>query len=109
MPRRERGTSPMPFDKYDQVLNALNNRENIVLIPQVQPQRIRHIPPFLRNLGLVGLGAGLGIAGYHLRHPLMKLGQKALNYTTDKFHRLFAPVNETNSSVPTQLAVRDGF
>ena len=98
MKRRERGTSPMPFERYDKLANVLDPGENVMIIPQAQPQVFRPLQPFLRNLGLVGLGAGLGIAGYHYRHPLMKLGQKALHYTIDKFHNLFAPINETNTT-----------
>ena len=109
MSRRERGTSPMPFEKYDRLADILNDGENVMMIPQAQPPGFHPFRPFIRNLGLVGLGAGLGIAGYHFRHPLKKLGQKALNYGLDKFHYLFTPNNETNSSTSAQIANRAGF
>ena len=117
--RAMRGTSPVPNQRYDQMIQNMPNRF-VVLQPQVpgqpvppnqnlqfQNQEPLDIPPppppqpaghpFLRRAGLIGLGAGLGYLGYKYR-PLTKLGQKLFNYTTDKFHYLFNPINETNST-----------
>lgn len=61
---------------------------------------LRHQPQhhYFRNaLMLGGLGAGLG-AMYHFRNPIMKLGQKAVNYATDKFHNLFSSTKTTNET-----------
>ena len=46
---------------------------------------------------LGGLGAGLG-AIYHFRNPIMKLGQKAISYATDKFHNLFSSTQSANKT-----------
>ena len=69
---------------------------------QIQQQQNLHLPqaqghPFLRRLGYLGLIGGLGAAGYRYRDTIKKLGQKAINYATDKFHNLFNPPNSTQS------------
>ena len=96
--RYYRGTSPMPTDKYDNIRqNMRDNDKYIVLHPQVPGEPVQRgffHNPYVRALGLVGLG----IAGYHYRNTIKKLGQKAINYTSDKFHHLFNTVNETNST-----------
>ena len=100
--RYYRGTSPMPTDKYDNIRqNMRDNDKYIVLHPQVPGEPVQRgffHNPYVRALGLVGIGAALGAAGYHYRQPFLKLGQKFLNYSVDKFHHLFNPVNETNST-----------
>lgn len=94
----DRETSPMPFERFDKVKASLNPGEYTVVHRNGPP----YVPPthHLRNaLLLGGLGAGIG-AAYHYRAPLMKLGQKVVNYATDKFHHLFTPTNTaTNETV----------
>ena len=89
--RVSKGTSPIPFKRYDQIMKHLKDGEFVSAHQfPVQPQH-----HYLRNALLVGgLGAGIG-AMYHYRKPLMKLGQKAYNYASDKFHNLYHPTNET--------------
>ena len=90
----DRETSPMPFERFDKVKGSLNPGEYAVV-----HQNAPYVPPthHLRNaLLLGGLGAGIG-AAYHYRAPLMKLGQKVINYATDKFHNLFTPTNTTTN------------
>ena len=93
-----RGTSPVPFEKYDAIKAGLNDGQYAV-VNQLPPHNAlnQYQPPnhFLRNLGIIGgLGAGIG-AAMRYRQPLMKLGQKAINYVSDKFHNLYNPTNET--------------
>ena len=98
MSKTNRGTSPMPFDRYDILRGGLNDGE-VAVVNQLPPYETLtpYIPPthHLRNALMIGgLGAGIG-AMYHYRTPLMKLGQKAYNYVSDKFHNLYKPTNET--------------
>ena len=96
--RNERGTSPIPFNQYDNIITGLNDGQYAV-VNQLPPQNAvnQYQAPnhLMRNLGIIGgLGAGIG-ALYRYRQPLMKLGQKAINYVSDKFHNLYKPTNET--------------
>jgi len=110
--RRSRESSPVPPDGYEKLRKNMGNYKYVILGPplppneqpeqqnqdgiEIQPQQpAGH--PFLRRAGLVGLGAGLGYLGFKYR-PLTKLGQKLVNYTSDKFHHLFNPPNETNTT-----------
>ena len=114
--RRSREASPVPVGEYENIRKHMGNYKYVKLGPplppneqpppnqfqiqnqeplNIQPQPAGH--PFLRRAGLVGLGAGLGILGLKYR-PLTKLGQKLVNYTSDKFHHLFNPPNETNTT-----------
>lgn len=115
--RRSREASPLPLDEFGNIRKHMGNYKYVILGPQlppnqipeqqnqlqiqnqeqfdIQPQPAGH--PFLRRAGLIGLGAGLGYLGYKYR-PLTKLGQKLVNYTSDKFHHLFNPINETNTN-----------
>ena len=97
MSKTNRGTSPMPFDRYDILRGGLNDGE-VAVISQLPPYGALapYHPPthHLRNALLLGLGAGIGFA-YHYRAPLKKLGQKSINYVSDKFHNLYKPTNET--------------
>ena len=114
--RRSREASPVPVGEYENIRKHMGNYKYVKLGPplppnqqlpppnqlqiqnqeplNIQPQPAGH--PFLRRAGLIGLGAGLGILGLKYR-PLTKLGQKLVNYTNDKFHHLFNPINETNT------------
>ena len=88
----------MPFDRFENIKQNLKDGE-VAVINQLPPQNalVPYQPQhhYLRNALLVGgLGAGIG-AMYHYRKPLMKLGQKAYNYASDKFHNLYHPTNET--------------
>lgn len=119
---RSREASPVPPDGYANLRKNMGNYKYVILGPplppnqqqqpnqlqiqnqepfDIQPQPIGH--PFLRRAGLVGLGAGLGYLGYKYR-PLTKLGQKLVNYTSDKFHHLFNPPNITNQTATNQTA-----
>ena len=94
-PNPSREASPIPEKQYQQIMKHLNDGQYATIhnFPlHVQPRQTHR----LRNaLLLAGLGASLG-AMYHYRQPLMKLGQRAYNYASDKFHNLFAnPSNET--------------
>ena len=92
--RVDRKTSPIPFERYDQIMKHLKDGE-YVAAHQFPVQPRHHF--LINGLVLGGLGAGIG-AMYHYRQPLMKLGEKAYNYAVDKFHNLFAnPTNETAS------------
>ena len=93
-----RQTSPMPTKHYNNIIKNMGNNKYVVIGPQLN-QQPGH--PFLRAAGIIGLGAGLGALGYRYRQPLKKLGQKVINYTTDKFHHLFNPINETNTTNTT--------
>ena len=115
--RRSREASPVPVGEYENIRKHMGNYKYVILGPplppnqipeqqnqlqiqnqdgiDIQPQPAGH--PFLRRAGLIGLGAGLGYLGYKYR-PLTKLGQKLVNYTSDKFHHLFNPINETNTT-----------
>ena len=88
--RDQRGTSPITPDQFNNILANLNNGQYAV-IHQMPPVNNQPPPPpshLMRNLGIIGgLGAGIG-ALYRYRQPLMKLGQKAINYVSDKFHNL---------------------
>ena len=101
--RRFRGTSPINTEQFGNIRNLLNDNQRIQLMPQnngeIAPPGFRPNHPWLHNLGLVGLGGGLA-ALYGYRRPLMKMGQKFINYATDKFHHLFHTTNSTNSSQP---------
>ena len=98
-----RETSPIPIERYENQRKYLKNGQFAVIhnmpnYEQVgQPQQTHR----MRNaMLLLGLGAGIG-AMYRYRQPLMKLGQKAYNYASDKFHNLFAnPSNETAVANP---------
>ena len=98
--RRDRGTSPMPFDRFNRMKIYIEPGENVRIIPQPQPPAFGHIRPWLRNLGLIGLGA----LGYRYYKPILKLGQKAINYASDKFHHLFTPTNETTEQLGNRAA-----
>ena len=93
--RYSREASPIPFKQYDKIMKHLNDGEYATIhkFPlNVQPRKSHK----LRNaLLLAGLGAGIG-AMYHYRKPLMKLGQRAYNYASDKFHNLFNNPNSTD-------------
>ena len=97
IPKLNRDTSPMPFERYDKIRAGLNPGEYVVMNKYqaqnpVAPPAQHH---FFRNAMLLGgLGAGIG-ALYRYCQPLMKLGQKAINYVSDKFHNLYKPTNET--------------
>ena len=95
--RVQRGTTPIDFERFDGLKNQLKDNEFMVL-NRFQPPPQHH---YLRNalIGGAGLGAGLG-ALYHYREPLMKLGQRAINYATDKFHNLFPSNNTTHTPNP---------
>ena len=114
MKRVDRGQSPVPFDRYDRIRQNLNNGEVAMIRRQDQPPNnlfinpIQQGHPFLRNLGLVGLGAGIGVLGYRYHRPAMKLGQKFINYATDKFHHLFQPNNST-ATTQQQIGNREAF
>lgn len=91
----ERGTSPIPVDRFAKLQAGLNDGEYMIL-NRIQPQPPQHRR--LRNaLILGGLGAAAG-AMYRFQEPLLKLGNNAYNYAKDKFHNLFAPANTTNSN-----------
>ena len=99
--RVNRGYSPIPFDRYEVIKSGLKPGEYVVM-NQLPPQNALapYQPPhhYFRNaLMLGGLGAGLG-AIYHFRNPIMKLGQKAINYATDKFHNLFSSTQSANKT-----------
>ena len=104
----ERGMSPIPFDRYETIKRGLKDGEYVVMNHLQDPnQALMNLPPpppqppthYLRNGLLVGgLGAGIG-ALYRYRQPLMKLGQKAISYVSDKFHNLYKPANETALTV----------
>ena len=95
--RTERGTSPMPFDRYDNFRANLNENEYGVINRIPPPAPPQH--HFFRNaLRIGGLGLGIG-ALYKYREPLLKLGHGAYNYARDKFHNLLAPTNQT-SNIP---------
>lgn len=112
--RRERAYSPMPFNRYDVIKNNLVDGETATIhrINEHQPEEFYARPigpqqnnnPWLRNIGLVGLGAGLGALGYRYHKPMMKLGKKAINYAMDKFHHLFTPTNETIPQIENRQA-----
>lgn len=124
MMRVNRGVSPISFHRYNRIKNHLAPGE-IVEVRQrneVAPEEFFANPlgpnirppnnhPILRNMGLVGLGAGIGALGYRYHKPLMKLGQKVFNYGLDKFHHLFQSNNstDTDSSTTTQIGNRAGF
>ena len=75
-------------------LNEFGNR----IPPPITPQH-----HYLRNaLFGAGLAGGLG-AMYRYRQPLLKLGQRVINYGLDKFHNLFGSTNSTNSTNSTEL------
>ena len=98
MKRTIRGTSPIDFGHYDRIKEGLSNGQ-FAVVNQLPPQNALapYQPPtyHLRNaLLLGGLGAGIG-AMYRYRTPLLKLGQKAVNYVSDKFHNLYKPTNES--------------
>ena len=91
----------MPEKQYNNIIQNMGADNNFtVMQPQAPGQPVPRgffQNPYVRALGYVGLGAGLS-AGYHYRDTIKKLGQKAINYTTDKFHHLFNPPNSTNST-----------
>ena len=94
--RLERGTSPVPIDRFAKLQEGLNDGEYMILnrIPPPNPPQHRR----LRNaLILGGLGAAAG-AMYRFQQPLMKLGNTAFNYAKDKFHNLLAPTNTTDTN-----------
>ena len=101
MARRYRGTSPIPIDRYNNIRQNMGDNDKFMIIqPQVPGEPVPRgffQNPYVRAVGLVGLGAGLGALGYH-RAALKKLGQKVINYSTDKFHHLFRSNNETNTT-----------
>ena len=120
--RRSRESSPMPRDGFANLRKNMGNFKYVVLgepLPtneqqqqnqfQIENQQPIDIQPaghpFLRRAGLVGLGAGLSYLGLKYR-PFTKLGQKAINYASDKFHSLFNPPNETATN---QIANRGAF
>ena len=94
--RLERGTSPVPIDRFAKLQEGMNDGEYMILnrIPPPNPPQHRR----LRNaLILGGLGAAAG-AMYRFQQPLLKLGYDAYNYAKDKFHNLYAsntPINAT--------------
>ena len=114
MIRANRGVSPISVDNYGKIRNQLKpgerayiQRQNEIVdeffVNPIGPQpRPQNNHPILRNMGLVGLGAGIGALGYRYHKPLMKLGAKVINYGVDKFHHLFQSNNstDTNSSEP---------
>ena len=116
--RREKAYSPIPDKRFGEIMKHLKDGEYATVHrrndrqgeefhaqpigPQPRPQQVGH--PFLRNLGLVGLGAGLGALGYRYHEPILKLGQKVINYTTDKFHHLFNPPNNTTTQINNRAA-----
>ena len=119
--RRERSYSPIPNARFEQIMKQLKDGEYATIHrrgerppdevfaqpigPQpAPPQNVGH--PFLRNLGLVGLGAGLGGVLTYYRKPLMKLGKKVINYPIDKFHQWIHPTNETATP---QIGNRQAF
>ena len=94
--RIERGTSPIPFKKFDKLIDGLNQGEYMTIhnMPKAPGNPHRR----LRNaLILGGLGAAAG-AMYKFHQPLMKLGHQAYNYAMNKFHNLYA--QPTNATVP---------
>ena len=96
--RASREASPIPVAQYNQLMKALKPGQYVVIqnLPGNQPQH--HL---MRNLLTIG-GIGGGLAGlYHYRQPIMKLGQRVINYTTDKFHNLFQSNNTTEKPTPT--------
>ena len=110
----DRGNSPIDFNRFSKIKKHLKkgeiaqiNRRHQAPPYEYHAQPIGPAPaplppqpnhPFARNLGIAGLGAGVGIAAYHYRKPLLKLGQKVINYAADKFHHLFNPTNETEAT-----------
>ena len=122
--RKSRESSPMPKDGYTNLIKNMGNVKYVVLgqpLPQNQQQQQQNQfqiqnqqpidiqpagHPFLRRAGLVGLGAGLSYLGLKYHRPLTKLGQKAINYASDKFHSLFNPPNETATN---QIGNRGAF
>ena len=115
MKRADRGQSPVPFDRYDRIRQNLNHGEIAMIRRQDQQppneffvNPIQQGHPFLRNLALVGLGAGIGALGYHYHKPLVKLGQRFINYGLDKFHNLFQPNNST-ATTQQQIGNREAF
>ena len=117
MMRANRGVSPIPTHRFNRVKRHLAPGEMVEIrqrnevapeeffVNPLGPNNRQNNHPYLRNIGLVGLGAGLGIVGYHYHKPLMKLGQKVINYGLDKFHHLFP----SNNSTSTQIGNREGF
>ena len=99
--RASRGTTPINFERFDKLKTNLADDEYMVLNripPPIPPQH-----HYLRN-ALIGAGfaGGLGTM-YRYRQPLLKLGQRVINYGLDKFHNLFASTNSTNSTNSTEL------
>ena len=99
-PKLNRETSPMPFERYDKIRAGMNPGEYVVMNKYQTQNPVAHPANyFFRNAMLLGgLDAGIG-ALYRYRQPLMKLGQKAINYVSDKFHNLYKPTNETAITV----------
>ena len=99
--RNSRGTSPMPFKRYDKLIKELSPGEymRINQLPQ-KPMAAAGNHRRLRNALIIGgLGAAAG-AAYRFQQPLMKLGHSVFNYARDKFHNLSAsPSNTTNSTI----------
>ena len=93
--RVPRGTSPVPFDRFDAIKAGLNDGE-VAVINKLPPHNaIQPQHHYFRNAMLIGgLGAGIG-AAMRYRQPLVKLGQKAISFVSDKFHNLYKPTNET--------------
>ncbi len=99
--RVDRGLSPIPFDRFEAVKAGLNNGEYAIVNKMPPQNALKPYQPqhhYFRNaLLLGGLGAGLG-AMYRFRNPIMKLGQKAINYASDKFHNLFSSTKAANET-----------
>ena len=93
-----RGTSPIPFKKFDKVIGNLNNGEYMTAHQLPAADRPIYQRNHLRRAllgGLLGLGSYLA---YQFREPLVKLGHAAYNYGMDKFHNLSffkQPANST--------------
>jgi len=96
-PAQSRGTSPVPFKQYDNIISNLNPGEYIS-VHQAKTPPVNHRR--LRNALILG---GLGLAGgaiYKFNQPLLRLGHQGYNYVKDKFHNLFQSNNTTHTPNP---------